>query len=237
MAIIEIFQNGKPVDSIPLLVGNNYIVGRDAACDIVLAEAVVSFHHARIESDGRGYLLVDLDSRNGTFVNGKKILSIWINNGDVISVGNFTLRFTSSERVNVSYREKMPGINETIPIQKDHSYLIPGNQSTAVKKLTNEFSTHLSLISLHDGRKLHSLGDQPILMGKGKKADIKLKGFGVGAKAAIIEKNSNGWDIRFIGGFLKPKVNNVVVNSIAKIRKNDIINFGKMRIQVVEDIK
>jgi hypothetical protein len=48
-------------------------IGRGADCDITLPERQVSRHHARIERRNRGYLLIDLGSKNGTFVNGHEI--------------------------------------------------------------------------------------------------------------------------------------------------------------------
>jgi hypothetical protein len=48
-------------------------IGRGADCDITLPERQVSRHHARIERRSRGYFLIDLGSKNGTFVNGKEI--------------------------------------------------------------------------------------------------------------------------------------------------------------------
>lgn len=46
------------------------VVGRDPACDIVLDYPNVSRRHCRITQNGQGFLLEDLNSRNGTFLNG-----------------------------------------------------------------------------------------------------------------------------------------------------------------------
>lgn len=48
-------------------------IGRGSDCDIVLPERQVSRHHARIERDDGGYVLWDLGSKNGTFVNGEEV--------------------------------------------------------------------------------------------------------------------------------------------------------------------
>jgi len=48
-------------------------LGRAADCDIVLLERQISRYHARIECDADGYVLRDLGSKNGTFVNGERV--------------------------------------------------------------------------------------------------------------------------------------------------------------------
>jgi predicted component of type VI protein secretion system len=49
------------------------LLGRDEECDVVIAERQVSRHHARIRLDGEWYVLEDLGSKNGTFLNGQEL--------------------------------------------------------------------------------------------------------------------------------------------------------------------
>lgn len=49
------------------------IIGRDEQCDVVIPERQVSRQHARIRQEWGKYVLEDLDSKNGTFVNGQEI--------------------------------------------------------------------------------------------------------------------------------------------------------------------
>ena len=49
------------------------IIGRQEDCDIVLDDRKVSRQHARIVRDRQGYMISDLDSKNGTFVNGEPV--------------------------------------------------------------------------------------------------------------------------------------------------------------------
>ena len=48
-------------------------LGRAKDCDIVLPERQISRHHARIEQDESGFIIRDLGSKNGTFVNGESV--------------------------------------------------------------------------------------------------------------------------------------------------------------------
>ncbi len=51
----------------------SWVIGRGYDCDLVVTEASVSSHHCRLTHQGDGFLLEDLGSRNGTFVNGTRI--------------------------------------------------------------------------------------------------------------------------------------------------------------------
>jgi DNA-binding response OmpR family regulator len=49
------------------------IIGRDEHCEVVIPERQVSRQHARIRQERGKYILEDLDSKNGTFLNGQEI--------------------------------------------------------------------------------------------------------------------------------------------------------------------
>jgi hypothetical protein len=82
-------------DRLPL--GRNVItIGRSTSSDVVLDDANVSRAHAEIRPEGDGWLVVDLDSTNGTRVNGSPIRQRRLSDGDQIAVGSSTLRFEAS---------------------------------------------------------------------------------------------------------------------------------------------
>ena len=63
-------------------------IGRDRTCELVLADAEVSRKHARLEAQAGVVFLRDLESRNGTFLNGQRLESaIEARQGDAIDVG------------------------------------------------------------------------------------------------------------------------------------------------------
>jgi pSer/pThr/pTyr-binding forkhead associated (FHA) protein len=71
-------------------------VGRTPNSTIVLADPNVSRNHAEIRPVGTGYVVVDLQSTNGTRVNGIRIANHELDGGDQITFGNTVLRFEAS---------------------------------------------------------------------------------------------------------------------------------------------
>jgi pSer/pThr/pTyr-binding forkhead associated (FHA) protein len=95
MPTINLYSNGELFDAIPVNPLEACLIGRDIACDIFLESELVSAHHARIEPYGTGFILIDLQSQNGTAVNGKQVKSLWLNDGDTISIGPYFLKFSN----------------------------------------------------------------------------------------------------------------------------------------------
>ncbi len=68
-----------------------YTLGRHRNNDIVISDPKVSSFHARLDRGGEGFLLVDLSSRNGTYVNSKRIINQLLQTGDEIRLGTARL--------------------------------------------------------------------------------------------------------------------------------------------------
>lgn len=72
-------------------------IGRSADSDLTIADDFVSSRHARIEPSGRGPMLEDLDSTNGTVVNGKTVgYPVTLRGGDLIEMGTVKLKVERS---------------------------------------------------------------------------------------------------------------------------------------------
>ncbi len=82
-------------------------IGRGADCEIVLPERQVSRHHARLEKRRQGYVLLDLGSKNGTYVNGQEIQGPY--------------RLTDGDEIQIALCVKMSfvGADATVPLDYD----------------------------------------------------------------------------------------------------------------------
>ena len=73
------------------------IIGRSPACDIVLPDNAVSRNHARLIESEKGFVIEDLGSSNGTFVNGQMVTISPLKDTDEIRIARYTLRYSVRE--------------------------------------------------------------------------------------------------------------------------------------------
>jgi pSer/pThr/pTyr-binding forkhead associated (FHA) protein len=86
------YQGGE----FPLKGDKQLIIGRSSELDIVLVEDMVSRKHAKITLTGSKITIEDLGSTNGTFVNGEKVKSSRLKEGDRILVGTSILKLVKA---------------------------------------------------------------------------------------------------------------------------------------------
>ena len=68
-------------------------IGRSSECDIRLPDDTVSGKHARIVFRNEGFVLEDLGSKNGTYVNGVKTVKCILRNNDQVTTGGVRIIF------------------------------------------------------------------------------------------------------------------------------------------------
>jgi ABC transport system ATP-binding/permease protein len=102
----SIFRMGLPPDTRSLQGRDSLTMGRDPSSDLVIAHPTVSWHHARIERRDNRFLLSDLKSSNGTYLNGQPVHALTaIRPGDVIRVGPCSLVLNANETLTQNFEE------------------------------------------------------------------------------------------------------------------------------------
>ncbi len=97
MGRLNVLTGLKSGTDIPLI-EDTMVLGRLPSCDIVLPDHTVSRHHARILRRQDGFYLEDLQSRNGTYVNGQRITnSVLLRDRDQIQLYDISLTFHAEE--------------------------------------------------------------------------------------------------------------------------------------------
>jgi FHA domain/Domain of unknown function (DUF1707) len=88
-----------PMLALPTESGREVVLGRSRECDCVLADPTVSRRHAGLRREGERWILLDLGSRNGTRVNGMRVLdAIEVGPGDRVSFGDARYRLGEAPR-------------------------------------------------------------------------------------------------------------------------------------------
>jgi cytochrome P450/NADPH-cytochrome P450 reductase len=72
-------------------------IGRAPDNDIVASDLGVSRYHAELRNVAGAYHIVDLDSANGTFVNGQRVTAAPLSDGDIVGIGSATFRLAGQE--------------------------------------------------------------------------------------------------------------------------------------------
>ena len=77
--------------------GTAFLIGRASDCDLMLEDSAVSRQHVKIRIEGAPptlrFMLHDLATDNGTFVNGTRQTPVELHNGDIIRIGRTELTF------------------------------------------------------------------------------------------------------------------------------------------------
>ena len=121
---VEYYLACFPAKPIKLLPDRAYSIGRDPGNNVVLADPDVSRRHAIVTWDGEKFVMKDLGSRNGTYLNRQRIKESPLKDGDKIRVGNrvFTFMEEAEAIVKKLYlkkrEERHTGVTEILDVEK-----------------------------------------------------------------------------------------------------------------------
>jgi Nif-specific regulatory protein len=89
--------SGKLKGAIFALNEESLVIGRETAANLCIADASVSRRHSKIEKKESGFVLTDLESLNGTFVNDVPVKSRLLEHGDRVRIGDSQFLFLTHE--------------------------------------------------------------------------------------------------------------------------------------------
>jgi len=208
-------------------------IGRNEENSVVIDNLAVSGFHARIDKAGSEYILTDLQSTNGTFVNDQKVTSHKLGGGDNILVGKHVILFVDTEAQSLEDQEKdrnLP-LDRTIVLDTLKQRELLAKQKVAAQ--ASKAPEKVGVLSFIDGS---GLGDIELIkkltkLGKADTSEIRLSGILMPATAATISRRPSGYAISFTGGMTKLKVNRRVVKDSVPLKDFDTIELGSYKFQ------
>jgi len=220
MATLKLMFEGNVQGEFKLPQGKTLTLGRRNTNDIVIENLVVSGAHAKIDALEEGYLLTDLRSKNGTFVNEAPVNSSWLQDGDVVRIGKHTL---------------------TLVLDADEAFSLDVAEDNMEQTMvfgTGEFRPSVAqqkapayLTFLKGGQGEVPLTKKLVKIGKDFSNDIVVSGMTIGQTAATISKLPEGYFISYVGGFSKPKVNGRSIGESHKLDEFDVIEIGSAKLE------
>ena len=232
MARVVLMFNKQVIKEYPLM-KESITVGRKEGNTIIIDNLAVSGFHARIDPAGSDFILTDLQSTNGTFVNDKKVSSHKLVHGDNIIVGKHVLLFVSTDTGKVAPAEEESKLDMDKTMMLDtakQKELLAKQQSAAMAAQPTE---KIGVISFIDGS---NLGDIELTkkltkIGKADTSEIKLSGLLMPPTAVTISHRPSGYTISFTGGMSKLKVNGEVIKDSIALQEFDTIELGSYKFQ------
>jgi adenylate cyclase len=109
-------------------------IGRAAdSNDVVLEDGQVSRRHALIKRTGQEFALIDLNSANGTFINGQRIREHLLKNGDSFGISRFTIEFkNASAAPAIKYENQQIGNTVLMRAPSEIGAIIPQMDKSAM---------------------------------------------------------------------------------------------------------
>jgi pSer/pThr/pTyr-binding forkhead associated (FHA) protein len=220
-------------------------IGRMPDNNLVIDNPAVSGRHARVYREGNHYVLEDLKSTNGTFVNEKPIARHTLLEGDTVLVGKHTLLFTQKggEQSDAPAEPpSVPPIGGTRVLDTDRQKKLlekvdqkrPSPVYDAVVPRTAIPTSHgrigtIKVLSGNTGQSEYVLAAVTTMIGKVDTAQIRLKGWFKPKVAAAIARKGQGFTIAPMGG--KVSVNGERVNGRRDLASGDVIQVSGVTLE------
>jgi predicted component of type VI protein secretion system len=212
------------------LAGESKTVGREPNNDIVVENLLVSSYHARIDPAGKDHILTDLQSKNGTFVNGERVTSTKLKNGDQILIGKHLLVYSLdlAEMRDASQATDETVFAELASDRAEPTDFEPDGVPSSSPATTTERPAVLSFLS--EGREEYEITKKLVKVGKGEEADLQIGGLLTPRVAATISRRATGYHLTPVGR-AKVKVNDEQVKGSCQLQEFDTIEVGSIRLQ------
>src|ERR1041385_3133759 len=139
--------SGKHKGAVFALDNDTLVIGRETAATVCLADAAVSRRHSKIEKQDDGFVITDLESLNGTFVNDVPVKRRLLEHGDRVRIGDSQFLFLThegdsrSKSSDVRIEETQVISGSTVQIRFDHAIYLMGRDLSALMKVSTTINS------------------------------------------------------------------------------------------------
>jgi pSer/pThr/pTyr-binding forkhead associated (FHA) protein len=202
-------------------------IGRKVENDIQIDNLAVSGFHAMSVREGEQMLIEDLNSLNGTFVNGMKVSRHVLSNGDVVLIGTHTLDFVISESIEIEKKDVQTRdhlLDETVILEPEEQQKI----LASTEKL--EVIGGFIIVEGSTDKNDYLIKERVAAIGKDDHAGIRLKGFFAPKVAALINRRREGYFISPSSGKIM-KVNGEKISRRHDLKDGDMVEVSGIKMQ------
>ena len=224
--------DGRVLKRCPL--GPVVTIGRLPDNAIAIDNAAISGHHACVIHEGRDFVLEDLQSTNGTFVNERRVTRHMLQDGDVVTVGNHTLVFEAGGRDTVDETAPAERIvsnpGDTVFLDADkHQALLAMLQETAAEPNN---ASRVGVLRVVEGRADESeyhLQAHTSVIGKADTSLIRLKGWFIPQVAVVITRNGPGYTATHMKS--SAQINGAPLTGRHDLKEGDVLRVGGLTLE------
>lgn len=218
---------------------DSFTVGRKADNDIVIDNPAISGHHCKISLQGGTYVVEDLDSTNGTFVNEKKVKKSGLHHNDVVGLAKHALIFLEDAPPPEAEAAspKQPASDATIMISPEKQAELVAAASASAKVDKEGKPSKIGFLRMLKGvvaEMEYELKGMSTYIGKSDRVQIPIKGTGLFGSApevaASVHRKPEGYFLVAVQeGY--PVVNGKNVAGSVLLKEGDLIDCGATTMQ------
>ena len=249
MAKLYLKFEGALLKEVPLA-QEEITIGRLPDNTVQIDNLAVSGHHAKIYWEADHYVVEDVGSLNGTYVNHQKVGRQSLKNGDVIYIGKHVLSFRdewhedSAAAPAAQASKPLQHVEETMALdtrQARERLAAPPTaapagsattRSTVISEPPSPSSEKVGILNIIEGKTDHPeyvLTGKMSVIGKSDMASIKLKGWFAPQMAALISKHNTGYMIAASEKDVKVSINGEVITGHRDLQDGDTIDVAGVK--------
>ena len=220
-------------------------IGRSPQSTIFIDNPAVSHDHAKIYAEGYEFYLEDLESLNGTFLNGSRIGRALLRPGDTIAVGKHTIRFRAeqtdeeaAEPLDQRPAAELPSgpavdkLEGTMILDTRSRRELQKRHASGPTPAAAQKAAKVGKLLILKGRTTEDqyvLTSQTSIIGKSSIASVRLKGWFAPKVTAIITKRADTYHLSSTAQ--RTLVNGEPMSGRRELKDGDLITLGRVQMQ------